>query len=161
MSNRPSLFRLVAVFLATAIACVAATTASAESEEELAAKRTLWQEKYRTLRHDKVRLQTDIATLTNAYALAQRRNYPRGGARDEIRIQAAEATKLLAETEEGLASIHDEARRAGVPAGWLYEVEEEPIELGQPASMGDGEEAEDRAGRNPLYFEDKEAGDAP
>jgi hypothetical protein len=161
MSNRPSLLRVAAVFLVTVIACFAAGTASAESEEELAAKRTHWQEKYRTLRYDKVRLETDIETLTNAYALAQRRNFPRGGARDKLVVQAAEAKKQLAETEEALASIHDEARRAGIPPGWLYEVETEPVESSQPASPGAGEDAEDRAGRNPLYFDDQEAGDAP
>lgn len=131
--------------------------ASAQTEEELQAKRDHWQERYRSLLQDRLRYADNLRKSEHNYAQAQRRNYPRGGARDRFRIDAEEARKGLAQTEEAIESLFVEARRASVPPGWLYEVDDEEIRYEMPAAPGADEESEeDRAGRNPLYFDDDE-----
>lgn len=148
----------LALGLAAGAALVALNpqTATAETEEELQAKRDQWQERYRNLLQDRLRFTDNIAKSEKNYAQAQRRNYPRGGARDQFRIDADEARKGLAQTEESIQSLFVEARRADVPPGWLFEVDDEEITYEQPAALDSSEDDDDRAGRNPLYFDDDE-----
>lgn len=136
------------------LAALAAVTAMASDEDALRAKRDHWQDKYRALLYDQARLEDNLAKLRKDYAQAQRRNYPRGGARDAFRTQAVETEKRLATVKRKLSNIFDEARAAEVPPGWLYEVEDDPIVLSSPAAPnGQSAEAEqDLDGRNPLYF---------
>lgn len=163
-SSRPlrSLLSLVALALALSIG-LGATLASAETEEELLAKRAHWQDRYRTLLHNQAVLTRNIEKLRGDYAQAQRRNYPRGGAREAFLEKAAEQADLLAEVERELETIFREARAQDVPPGWLYEVEDEPIDTStRPASpAGDGRDDDDAgvdpAGRNPLYLDDDDA----
>lgn len=144
---------LMAFFVA--LAGTAWVAAPALADEELAAERAYWQGKYRVLRKNKAILEDNIAKLEHNYAQAQRRNYPRGGAREAFRTKANEQRKMLAEVESELATIFEEARAANVPPGWLFEVEDEPIELSQPAAVEGAEEDDrDREGRNPLYADD-------
>jgi hypothetical protein len=118
----------------------------------------IWQARYRGLLHDRVRLNSNIEKSIKNYAQAQRRNYPRGGAREQFRIDAEDARNELAATEEAIEQILVDARRAGVRPGWLYEVEDEPIEASRSAAPASTEvnskDDEDRAGRNPIYFQD-------
>jgi len=131
-------------------------TATAETEEELQAKRDHWQERYRNLLQDRMRYKDNITKSEKNYAQAQRRNYPRGGARDRFRLDTEDARKSLAQTEEAIENLFVEARRADIPPGWLYEVDDEQISYKQPASPDSSEDDEDREGRNPLYFDDDE-----
>jgi hypothetical protein len=141
----------------------AAHAADEESEDDSGALRASWQDRYRGLLQDRARFSEGIAISNKNYTQAQRRNYPRGGARQQFLLDAANAEKKLAETEEKITGIFDEARDAGVPPGWLYEVEDEPVIMTRPASpnpgMADPAGEEDREGRNPLYFKDDEQAD--
>jgi hypothetical protein len=145
--------RAVSLVIALAVSLTAGF-AAAETEEEILAKRTQWQERYRVALTNREILKANIAELRHNYAQAQRRNYPRGGARQAFLTQADEQEALLADTEQEIVSIREEARAAGIPPGWLAEVEDEPIAVSsQPASPADGEDV-DRDGRNPLYIDD-------
>ena len=153
--RKTSRLRPLAFLVALALV-LGAGFASAETEEELLAKRAHWQDRYRTLLQNRVILKDNIAKLRNDYAQAQRRNYPRGGARDAFLQKAEEQEDKLAEVERELDSIQRDARAAGVPPGWLAEVEDESFEIPQPAApSNDGDEV-DREGRNPIYFEEDE-----
>lgn len=143
--------RAVAAALAFALAFTAGL-ALAETEEEILAKRTQWQERYRVALTNREILKENIAKLRHNYAQAQRRNYPRGGAREAFLTKAREQEVLLEETEQEIVEIRAEARAASIPPGWLAEVEDEDIVA--PAAPAEDEEI-DREGRNPLYLDDE------
>jgi cell division protein FtsB len=130
-------------------------TASAQSDNDLRIQKDLWQGNYRKLLRNRVTLEENITKLNKGYAQAQRRNYPRGGAREKFRIQAEEARTELKKVEAAIAAIFEDARRQGVSQNWLYEVDDETIKGNQPASPKNRSDDDDRAGRNPLYFDDK------
>lgn len=144
----------LALFLGAAVA--ATSLASAMTDEELISKKEHWQKKYRTLLINRARLASDVAGLEHDYAQAQRRNYPRGGARERLRTQAAETRIQLEGIEQQIEGIFAEARADDVPPGWLYEVEDEPLDVSQPASPEPAASDEDREGRNPRFFEKDE-----
>jgi hypothetical protein len=122
-----------------------------------------WQDRYRSLLHNQARLHHNAQIARENYARAQRRNYPRGGARRQFLVDADDAENELVTVKEEIAQIQIDARHASIPQNWLYDVEEEPITFGPPAasasSNGDDEadDAYDRSGRNPLYLEDQDA----
>ena len=153
--------RLLYVAMALLIASAAVSLpAAAETEEETLAKREYWQDKYRVLLRNREILKMNVANLENGYAQAQRRNYPRGGARAMLLEKAAAQRKLLEATEKEIASIFTEARVAAIPPGWLYEVEDEPIDTSRPASPDTGAaDDEDRVGRNPRFIDQDEDDD--
>jgi hypothetical protein len=130
------------------------TTASAQSDNDLRMQKDLWQGNYRMLLRNRVTLEENITKLNKGYAQAQRRNYPRGGAREKFRIQAEEARTELETVEAAIVSIFEDARRQGVSQNWLYEVDDETIKGNQPAFPNNRSDNDDRAGRNPLYFDD-------
>lgn len=133
------------------LALLGAGLASALPEEEDDGTRALWQARYRTLLQNRAILEDNIARLEHAYTQAQQRKYPRGAARESLRVRSEEQRERLAELQQEIDSIYDEARIAGVPPGWLSEVEDEPVVLpGAPATT----DADARAGRNPLWLED-------
>jgi hypothetical protein len=132
----------------------------AENEEEAElAKKTEWQDRYRVLRTNAVRMQDNAAKMRRAYGLAQHANYPRGNAREDFRKRVEKAERDGERYQAELAEFEEEARRNGIPPGWLAEVEDEPIDRGFPAELD--EESEDDGGRNPLYADedDEESGD--
>lgn len=163
MSHRSTLPRLAATLLAAiALApglALVAPPAAAETEEELLARREHWQAKYRQMLHNRAILTRNIERLEHNYAQAQRRNYPRGGARQAFLDQANEQRELLAEIEQDIESIFREARAADVPPGWLYEVEDDVARNPMPAAKEPAADVADREGRNPLYAEDDEEDD--
>ena len=146
----------LALALCAASPFVVAPKAAAQilDEEALMAKRQEWQQRYRQLLRDRQLYTENIATAQKNYAQAQRRNYPRGGARQQFLVDAQEAESGLAETQKAIEALFVEARQNDVPPGWLAEVEDETITYEKPAAPGANDE--DRAGRNPLYFEDDE-----
>jgi hypothetical protein len=92
------------------------------------------------------------------YARAQRRNYPRGGARKQFLIDAEEADKQLVLVKEEIAQLNTSARHASIPQNWFYEVEEEPITYGAPAASASSDDRngeDDDGGRNPLYLKNQ------
>lgn len=148
--------RLFQLAMALLVASAAVSLpAAAETEEETLAKREYWQDKYRVLLRNQAILKDNVTKLEHDYAQAQRRNYPRGGARNELILKATLQRQQLAQTEKEIASIFTEARTSDVPPGWLYEIEDEPIDTPRPASPDTAGE-DDRAGRNPRFLDQDE-----
>jgi hypothetical protein len=129
--------------------------AEAEPVDALEAMKDEWQDEYRRLLQDADRLRRNASNARENYARAQRRNYPRGGARAEMLVEADQAERDLVEVEAQIEQLRLDGRRAGALPGWFYEVEDEPRGNPQPASPGETTEAspEDREGRNPLYLD--------
>ncbi|MFK7897390.1 MAG: hypothetical protein AB8G23_16240 [Myxococcota bacterium] len=123
------------------------------TEEETQAQRDTWQERYRWLLRDQARLKQNVANLERDYIMSQRRNYPRGANRERLVVEADAQRKELRTIESEIAGIYAEARAAGIPPGWLSEVEDEDLSI--PAAPAEVSEPEvDREGRNPLYLDD-------
>jgi len=141
-----------------------AAEAQTGAQPTLEEQKAEWQNRYRSLLQNQARLHHNAQMARENYARAQRRNYPRGGARQQFLIDANDADKELVTVKEEIAQIHVDARHASIPQNWLYDVEEEPITMGPPAASAtnsgsadaDADAEEDRAGRNPLYFEDED-----
>lgn len=143
--------------LALALSAVNASPVSAQGDvagdPELRASKTYWQNRYRNLLLDSARLRSEIDRERELYADANRRNYRRGNKRHVHREAFLEAQQELARVEAELATIKDEARRAGALPGWLYEVEFEMEDAEGRPGIASGPESEDD-GRNPLYSDD-------
>ncbi len=153
---------LLALALAPALAIpFVSDRASAETEEEALAKKADWQERYRVLRNNAYRMRENAKKLRRAYGLSQHANYPRGGAREEFKLQVEKAERDADDFTTKIEAFHDEARRNEIPPGWLAEVEDEPVDPGLPADQDDAdpESDEDREGRNPIYLDDEESDD--
>lgn len=133
----------------------------ADSENEMQSRRDGWQSDYRELLLERKRYEYEIAQAQKDYVLAQRRNYPRGGARQAILLREQDAKAALAETEEKIQQIFVDARAAMIPPGWLLMVEDENLEYapaaadpaGDPDLDDDDDDGVDTNGRNPIYFE--------
>lgn len=152
-----------ALVLGTGIAALTPFTTSvvktAAAYDDTQALRDLWQGKYRMLLKNRATLNNNLVQLKHDYGQAQRRNYPRGGARQALLEQARQAEQELAQVQAEIASIFSDARRQEIPPGWLYEVEDETIEPNRPAApdAAGGENAADDDGRNPLYSKDDDS----
>jgi hypothetical protein len=130
--------------------------ATAAADDEEVAKKAEWQDRYRALRNNSVRMRDNATKLRRAYSLSQHSNYPRGGARERFKQQVIDTERKADDYEAQMASFLDEARQNQIPPGWIYEVDEEPIDPGSPAAVGEDEPAH-RAGvpegRNPAYVD--------
>ncbi len=137
------------VFVASSITTTPDAHAQAEFENNAQADKVYWQDRYRRLRDEAVRLRKKGEVARTAYAAANRRNYRRGTNRREQREIAIEAETELIRVEAELAGLAEEARKSGALPGWLREVEDEPAAEFEPppASTSDDEDE----GRNPLY----------
>lgn len=150
---------LLVLALAPALSiCFVSEPASAETEEEALAKKAEWQDRYRVLRTNAFRMRENAKKLRRAYGLAQHANYPRGGAREEFRLQVEQAERDADDFSAQIEAFHEDALRNEIPPGWLAEVEDEPIDPGLPADQdeSDPEPDDDREGRNPIHFDDEE-----
>ena len=54
-----------------------------------------------------------------------------------FRLQVEKAEQDAEDYEAKLVAFRDEARQNDVPPGWLYEVDDEPIDHGLPADQED------------------------
>ena len=131
-----------------------AAPSSPPSAEELKKE---WQDRYRDLLHNAARLERNAKASRENYARAQRRKYPRGGARDQFIADAELAEKQLVAVKAEIEGIRDQARHASIPPNWLNEVDDENFSYAPPASTTEADDEDDREGRNPLYFEDEDA----
>jgi hypothetical protein len=121
-----------------------------------------WQDRYRDLLRNAARLERNALASRENYARAQRRNYPRGGARQQFIVDAELAEKQLVAFKAEIEGILDEARHAAIPPNWIHEVDEENFSYAPPASTTTeaGDEVadeDDREGRNPLYLKNEDA----
>jgi len=132
-----------------------AAHAQLADDEVLQHEKEYWQDRYRRLRQNAARLERNAERARKAYALAQRRNYPRGGARQKLFQQIEDAETELESVRKEIEELPREARRAGALPGWLYEVEQEEVVIPEPAAPDSDDPAADAcAGRNPIYCED-------
>ena len=137
--------------------------AQAGAQPTLEEQKAEWQDRYRSLLQNQARLHHNAQMARENYARAQRRNYPRGGARQQFLIDADDAEKELVTVKEEIAQLHTSARHDSIPQNWFYEVEEEPIGYGSdsPAASSSGnsddntDDEDDDGGRNPLYLKDQ------
>ncbi|MFO0687529.1 MAG: hypothetical protein U0900_02365 [Myxococcota bacterium] len=144
----------IALTSVSAAFLLAASPAMAAADDEDVAKKAEWQDRYRVLRNNAVRMRDNAIKLRRAYSLSQHSNYPRGGARERFKQQVLDTERKATDYERQMASFLDEARQNQVPPGWIYEVDEEPIDPGSPAAVGTDEPAHAPgapAGRNPAY----------
>ena len=154
-----SMSRLLAagVTLAFAVGLPIALPIPAEGQQFDAgqAMKVKWQTDYRRLLQDTDRLRRNARNARENYARAQRRNYPRGGARQEMLLEAEKAERTLIGVEAQIEQLRLDGRRAGALPSWFYEVEDEPLGGAQPASRAQTTEPvpEDQEGRNPLYLD--------
>lgn len=118
-----------------------------------------WQLKYRNLLHDLARTKRNAAAGRKAYMKANRRNYPRGEARERILSDTEEAERMIGVLEARVEDLKVDARQAGVRPGWLFDVEQEDFSRPLPAAKATDDEADprDREGRNPRFFEDDDS----
>jgi len=128
-------------------------------EEAEALQKAEWQDRYRTLRINAVRMRDNATTLRRNYGLAQHANYPRGGARVRFKQEVEDTERKADQFEAQLARFMDEARENQIPPGWIYEVDDEPIDRGFPADRdgdGSGEDEFAPSGRNPVHFDSRD-----
>lgn len=148
---------LVIPFVAgSSVAKTAAATELSSEDAELA-KKAEWQDRYRTLRNNAARMRDNAIKLRRAYGLSQHANYPRGGARLQFKEQVLDTERKADDYAAQVAAFADEARQHQIPPGWIYEVDDEPVDLGTPAAADDDEsthEIKSPEGRNPLYFDE-------
>lgn len=149
--NRLGSGRIGAVLLIGVMASVSFSAFAADgpgSDLELHDKKAYWQTLYRDLLSERRTLRATVAKERELYADANRRNYRRGNKRHVHYEAMLEAQAELAEVEQKLSTIDDDARRAGALASWLYEVEDEETSQRPVVATGPGDE-----GRNPLYLD--------
>lgn len=147
-------FALAAGFGAGLLAAPTATAGATSAED---GRKAEWQDRYRTIRNNAVRMRDNATKLQRAYKLSQHSNYPRGGARTRFKQQVEESLQKADDYEAQQQRFLDEARANQIPPGWIYEVDEEPVDPGAPASaMANGEATHAKPapeGRNPAFYE--------
>ena len=84
-----------------------------------------WQQRYRDLLDTASEAASRYEVANAIYTKNRQINRKRGEARQSINTELQEAQIGLAEARAALQEFPEEARRAGVPPGWLREVEEE------------------------------------
>lgn len=116
--------RLAHLAAAAAFAWSAALTPVAWAEppaspDPEAEQRAYWQERKAELErtYEEARLRFERAEAE--YSRGRRANRAKGERRAELKRDLAEARKALAQAESELEAFPEEARRAGVPPGWI------------------------------------------
>ncbi len=112
-----------------------------------------WQGRYRRLLQRQARLRDNAAKSRENYARAQRRNYPRGGARQLFILDAEAAEAELVKVEAETEGLLEQARREALPRNWFYEVDDEGVQLPAAKTSASADQNDSREGRNPLYFD--------
>jgi TolA-binding protein len=101
-------------------AAVKSAQDEAGAEEKLKKE---WQERYRDLISEIERTRQQIHADKTNYSKAKQRGRLRGGVADELKARVAEYEQRLAELEREFEEFPTTARRAGIPPGWLREVQ--------------------------------------
>jgi hypothetical protein len=95
----------------------AAPAASAASDE--AAERQRWHQRAVEARQRVSDAEAKLADAEAAVTHMRARRYPRGEAAAAREADVESAKKELADAQKAQADLEDEARRAGVPPGWI------------------------------------------
>jgi hypothetical protein len=101
---------------------LAVGVASAEVDD--AAKKEYWQKRYAQILVRAAGAERQLAMSRVAYRESRQRDRPRGEARQQLVVALQEAETEYEAASKLLAEFPEDARRAGIPPGWLREVEE-------------------------------------
>ncbi len=97
-----------------------------------AAEWELWQQSLREARGAVAEARSRQQAAEIAYTRMRHHNRGRGAAKEAILVEREEARRELAEAGQRLEELAEQARRAGVPPGWLEPDEDEAME--EPAA---------------------------
>jgi len=100
--------------------------AGAAAQDDEAALKADWQGRYRALVQEVEKTSAQLETDRRAYTKSKQRGRLKGGTREEVLTRIAENERKLAELEQALQQFPEEARRAGIPPGWLREAAASP-----------------------------------
>jgi len=114
---------LLALGLALA-ALLAPPVARAQGDDD--PSRAAWQQRLRDLRSELRQARTASAAAKASYSRMRSRNRLRGEAKAEVIEKVATTEKAVVAAEHKLEAFYEEARRAGVPPGWLRLPEGDP-----------------------------------
>ena len=134
--------RRIACALALALAAAAAAPPAGAGSGGQAG----WQQRVQEARDavEQARARRDAAE--DAYDEMRHRKYPRGDARAAVEAERTAAGEALAEAQRNLDTLLDQARRAGVPPGWVRAPEPSAADAADlPANADDGGQAAKRA----------------
>lgn len=114
-----------------ALACIAAFSLAlpavaidlAGSPESIAAEKARWVERLTEKQRDVANAKVRYASAQRTYQRMRTRNTSRGDKRSRVVDDLAAAETALAEAERELESILAEARREGVPPGWIRDAD--------------------------------------
>ena len=113
---------LILVLTIAAGFTIALSDASAQSGE--ARRKLYWQKRYEMVLARKATAEARIAESEKIIRKARQRERHQGDERSEVMAELKSAERELAEVKKLIAEFPDTARRAGVPPGWLREVED-------------------------------------
>ena len=108
---------LVALLLAVALPMVAG------SFDDQDAERAQWQTQLREALDAVAAAEQRYAVAENAYGKSRHRRNERGGSKTTIVEERDAAKAALPEARRAVADVYDAARHAGVPPGWLRDVQ--------------------------------------
>jgi hypothetical protein len=160
---------LLALALAPALSIplLPASAVAADNEEE-SAKKADWQDRYRTIRNNALRMRDNATKIRRAYDLSQHSNNSQAGIRERFKQQVLETERKAEGSEAQLARFLADARESQIPPAWIYEVDDEPMAPSVPAAAAgvDPSHPVNAPGaRNPAYSggatDDDEAADQP
>lgn len=124
--NRLALLALAAALAAPSLAAspaLAQQPAAVAQPDDEEGKKQYWQNRYRELLKSVDQTRFRLEEDRRAYTKGKQRGRLRGGSRDEVVSRIQENEKRLVELQKQLDDFPNEARRAGVPPGWLRDVQ--------------------------------------
>jgi hypothetical protein len=95
------------------------------------AEREAWQERIAEARGTVEQAQRRSEAADAAVQKMRHRRRPRGDAREALFAERDEARGAQARAERALSELLEEARRAGVPPGWLRAAEAPPADASE------------------------------
>ncbi len=119
MMKRLSTLAIFALLLCTSGGPLFLAPSPAQAEEGEERGEAYWRQRQHTLEDNVARSEIRAEEARNAFTLMMSRNYPIGDRRAEIREERDASEQALAEARAALDAFPEEARRAGVPPGWL------------------------------------------
>lgn len=114
-----STLRFATVSLALLFGPVLAAPTASASQLAREGDRAAWQERFREARRALAEAEARDAAALESYRKMKRRNQARGDAKVAIVSEREEARAALEKATADLEALTEEARRAGVPPGWL------------------------------------------
>ena len=123
LKSLSKLFIVVGLALATGFA-IGASPAAANADAEEADRKTYWQDEYSRVLTRASMAEANVEISRRALRKARQRDRLRGDDRVEIMANLEAAEKEFAEAHEELVKFPESARQAGIPPGWLREVED-------------------------------------